>query len=263
MAGRPRTRAKRAANGGIAFTSRIADDICALISDGQSLQTISEMPGFPTRRSMRRWLSEHPDFERDYEIARRQRTDNLIDEAIAIADTVDGSDNAAVQKARLQIETRRWLASKLLPERFGDKLVTEVTGKDGTALIPPAEPDLQKLALSMMHLIEGANPRRTIDHTPLPQSNAKLASLLPPPDPEAEARRLAALRTGSPVPAHRPSLGNADEPEWPIGHFPAPQNSPVGEAPRRPPPEDLADWRDKAEAERVHQRIARISRSYP
>jgi hypothetical protein len=45
MAGRPKRRAK-AANGGIAFTSRIADDICALISEGQSQTGLNSLNSF-------------------------------------------------------------------------------------------------------------------------------------------------------------------------------------------------------------------------
>ena len=37
-------------------------------------------------------------------------------------------DNAAVQQRRLQIETRRWVLSKLLPRTYGDKVVAELVG---------------------------------------------------------------------------------------------------------------------------------------
>jgi len=37
-------------------------------------------------------------------------------------------DNAAVQQRRLQIETRRWVLSKLLPKTYGDKVVAELVG---------------------------------------------------------------------------------------------------------------------------------------
>jgi hypothetical protein len=50
---------------------------------------------------------------------------------IEIADGVLGSASVSeVAAARLAIDTRRWLASRLLPERFGDHI--EVLG-DGTA----------------------------------------------------------------------------------------------------------------------------------
>src|SRR3954465_1650167 len=128
MAGRPKRRAK----GG--YSADLAKRICDMVAEGESLATIAKMDGMPGRRPVRDWLNQHPDFERQYEIARRERTDNLVDESIAIADAVDGSDNAAVQKARLQVDTRKWLAAKLLPERFGDR--TELVGAGGRDLIP-------------------------------------------------------------------------------------------------------------------------------
>jgi terminase small subunit-like protein len=40
-------------------------------------------------------------------------------------------DPGAVAQARLQVDTRKWLASKILPKIYGDRLVTEHVGKDG------------------------------------------------------------------------------------------------------------------------------------
>jgi hypothetical protein len=41
-----------------------------------------------------------------------------------------------IARSRLRVDTRKWLLSKMLPKVFGDKITQEVTGKDGTALIP-------------------------------------------------------------------------------------------------------------------------------
>ena len=49
-------------------------------------------------------------------------------ETLAIADEPVGStdsgatDSGAVQKQRLQVDTRKWLLSKLAPKRYGDKI---------------------------------------------------------------------------------------------------------------------------------------------
>ena len=40
----------------------------------------------------------------------------------------------AVLRSRLRVETRKWLLAKMLPKVYGDKLVTEHTGKDGEAI---------------------------------------------------------------------------------------------------------------------------------
>jgi hypothetical protein len=36
-----------------------------------------------------------------------------------------------IQRSRLRIETRKWLASKLKPKKYGDKITTEHTGTVG------------------------------------------------------------------------------------------------------------------------------------
>jgi len=41
----------------------------------------------------------------------------------------DRSDNARVQACRLRIETKKWVASKMKPRKYGDK--TALTGADG------------------------------------------------------------------------------------------------------------------------------------
>src|ERR1700674_1410214 len=83
------------------YTAERAKRICDLVAEGESLRTIGEMRGMPARRTVRGWLNAHPEFEREYEVARRERTDNLVDESIEIADSVSGcTDPTAVQAAR-------------------------------------------------------------------------------------------------------------------------------------------------------------------
>jgi hypothetical protein len=135
----------------VSYSPKLAAKICDLIAEGESLRTIGEKPNMPSRRTMRGWLNAHPEFEREYEIARRERTDNLVDEAVEIADSVTGStDAAAVNAARLQVDTRKWLASKLLPERFGDHSRVEMTGPGGKDLLPEQPMDTQKIALFLL-----------------------------------------------------------------------------------------------------------------
>jgi hypothetical protein len=135
---------------------KLAGRICDLIAEGSSLRLIGEMPAMPSRRTMRGWLETQPEFERGYEIARRQRTDALVDEIVEIADAVKGSDSAAaVNAARLAVDTRRWLAAKLLPLRLGDRSAVELTGKGGKDLFPEP-PDPSKVALALLSILRGA-----------------------------------------------------------------------------------------------------------
>jgi hypothetical protein len=142
------------------YNHKLGVRICDLIAEGSSLRLIGEMSAMPSRRSMRGWLIKHPEFAEAYELARRERTDNLVDETIEIADSVRGSDsNPAVQAAKLAVDTRRWLAAKLLPERFGERSAVELSGKDGKDLIPPAPEPPWKVALALLSILRNTEPQ--------------------------------------------------------------------------------------------------------
>lgn len=53
----------------------------------------------------------------------------------AVSEARDGKLD--VQIARLEIDTRKWLASKLLPKRYGDKSQVDHTSSDGS-MTPPS-----------------------------------------------------------------------------------------------------------------------------
>jgi len=67
-----------------------------------------------------------------YTRAREELIEHIAAETIAIADEQpsllpNGAiDSAAVQKQRLQVDTRKWLLSKMAPKKYGDRL--EVAG---------------------------------------------------------------------------------------------------------------------------------------
>lgn len=52
--------------------------------------------------------------------------DSHVNELLGIADTEPDP-----QRARVQIDTRKWIMSKLMPKKFGDKIQAEHTGQDG------------------------------------------------------------------------------------------------------------------------------------
>lgn len=56
---------------------------------------------------MFRWLSEHEEFRDKYAKAVEARADAVFEELFEIADNAD-EESAAVAKARLRIDTRKW-----------------------------------------------------------------------------------------------------------------------------------------------------------
>jgi hypothetical protein len=70
------------------------------------------------------WLRTHEEFLNQYTRAKEESADALTDEMLDIADDVEGDS----QRDRLRVDTRKWIASKLKPKKYGDKLEHDVSG---------------------------------------------------------------------------------------------------------------------------------------
>ena len=74
------------------------------------------------------WTNDDAVLNEQYAKARDALHSYWADEIMTIADTPVGStdngttDSGAVQKQRLQIDSRKWLLSKLASKQYGDKL---------------------------------------------------------------------------------------------------------------------------------------------
>lgn len=126
-----------------AYTEAIAKEICQRLAEGETLSQICRSEHMPARPTVILWvLDDREGFSDRYARARDLLLEYWADETIDIAD--DGSNdwmrreskdgNEALvfnsehsQRSRLRVDTRKWLLSKLKPERYGDKL--ELGGK--------------------------------------------------------------------------------------------------------------------------------------
>jgi hypothetical protein len=117
------------------YTPEIAKTICDRLAKGESLIRICRSPGMPAESTVRFWAAQNQHgFAEKYAFARNEQVKRWAEEIIDISDEnfrlPDGSiDHGAVQAARLRVDTRKWLLSKLLPRQYGDKV--ELTGADG------------------------------------------------------------------------------------------------------------------------------------
>ncbi|MFM5099366.1 terminase [Aeromonas veronii] len=124
-----------------AFTNELGEAICSAIADGVSLRAVLARPGMPSKSMVMRWLADerYIEFRDQYACAREDLADKLADEILQIAD--DGSNDTfldangsvkvnhdVIARARLQIDARKWLASKLAPKKYGDGGARENSG---------------------------------------------------------------------------------------------------------------------------------------
>ena len=104
------------------YSGRLVREICLRIACGDSLRAVCEDDRMPHKATVLRWLLDprRDDFRRRYAAAREAQADALADELVDIADAARDRDEAAV--AKLRIEARKWVAAKLRPRKYGDKL---------------------------------------------------------------------------------------------------------------------------------------------
>jgi len=120
------------------YTIELGEHICELIAGTtQSLTVLcSENDTLPHRATLIRWIGKHPEFRDLYARAREAQADVLAEEIISIADEtsndtltiqtrngeIEAPNNEWINRSRLRVDARKWLASKLAPKKYGDKL---------------------------------------------------------------------------------------------------------------------------------------------
>lgn len=114
------------------FTQELADTICERIADGESLRAICRGDDMPNKATVFRWLAADNVFCDQYARAREAQADSLVDDMLDIADgkkaLIEGAEKD-VQRDRLAVETRKWIAGKL-KGKYSDK-VKHVGGDEG------------------------------------------------------------------------------------------------------------------------------------
>lgn len=93
-------------------------EICEQIAAGRSLKSILDnAEHLPSRETVYKWLFSDEAFSDNYVRAREAQADFHADEVIDIADT-----EADPNKARVRIDARKWVAGKMRPKVYGDRL---------------------------------------------------------------------------------------------------------------------------------------------
>jgi hypothetical protein len=94
--------------------------ICALLSDGLSLRKVAKELGC-SEAAIRQWSREDTEFASQYARSRDDYSETRGDEIIDLADEAY-TNPELVNALRLMIDARKWVLSKQLPKKYGDKL---------------------------------------------------------------------------------------------------------------------------------------------
>lgn len=100
------------------YSEELITEFLYRIAKGRSVASVCTDDDMPHRATIYEWLAQNPDFSDRYARASEQRADHYFDEMLDIADRALPDE---VQKAKLQIDTRKWVLARMNPKKYSDK----------------------------------------------------------------------------------------------------------------------------------------------
>ena len=136
----------------VQYSEEIADELLfRLASSARSIHRIcAEDDDMPAEASFYRWLFRYPDLREKYARAKELQCTAIAEGIRDIA--ADGRNDwmqrlafnggnpsweingEAINRSRLRVDTEKWLLSKLLPKKYGDRIEQRVADADGNKL---------------------------------------------------------------------------------------------------------------------------------
>lgn len=119
------------------MTEAVVQRLCAMIAEGYTVKQACAEVGMPAPSTIYLALANNPAFSERYARAREAQLARWEDELLEIADDgsndwteregQDGSkvavvDHEHITRSRLRADTRKWLMSKRMPQKYGDRI---------------------------------------------------------------------------------------------------------------------------------------------
>ena len=116
------------------YSEALWDTLFNSVAHGQAFTSaLRDCAGAPSWPAAKRLLASDPSLQARYRSALEDRADSLVDEMLALADTPIPDELEAAERGawiahlKLRLDTRRYLASKLFPKQYGERLEVGVT----------------------------------------------------------------------------------------------------------------------------------------
>jgi len=125
------------------FTPKLFDEICNLIAySDKGLVTICKSKDL-NANSFYEWIAKDKELGDKYARAKELQAEFLAEQIILIADDSSKdevpifgeegeglgtrTDYENIQRSKLRVDARKWIASKLLPKKYGDKVHQDIS----------------------------------------------------------------------------------------------------------------------------------------
>lgn len=123
------------------YNMALGQEICDTIASSSrgTKRLCTENPHWPCQDTLFTWLRKYPDFTEQYARAKIFQVELLVDEILEISDDASQdkyvneqgvlvSNNQSINRARLKVDARKWIACKLVPKVYGNKIDIESDG---------------------------------------------------------------------------------------------------------------------------------------
>ncbi len=133
------------------YSESLADEICCLISQGDSIRQICLLERMPYESTIYRWLIKHKSFCEKYARAKEAQMEKFNEDILDIADDsrndwIEKEDKRTgkkfialneehIARSKIRIEARKWLMGKHKPNKYGDKVALQHSGSMTTKVI--------------------------------------------------------------------------------------------------------------------------------
>ena len=127
------------------YNQEIANEICRIVAthpEGQKKLCI-KFPHLPSHETINEWRWIHDGFSDQYAKAKMMQAELMAEDIIDISDNserdyhedLEGNERfnpEHVQRARLRVDSRKWMASKLAPKIYGDRVQVQTNNNEET-----------------------------------------------------------------------------------------------------------------------------------
>jgi len=121
----------------------IVDHVCTEMAKGRAFRTIMlKDKDMPTDKTFHSWIDKSETYLRQYARAASKRADAIFEDILDIADDQEGdvykdkdgneqTNHNVIQRARLRVDSRKWMAGKLNPKKYGEAQLLKLGDHEG------------------------------------------------------------------------------------------------------------------------------------
>ena len=143
------------------YTKEKAAEFCKRVANGRMVRDVCNDADMPAAPTFYRWLETYDEFRKQYARAKEIQADAMAADILKISDTSD-ADNVCdeygnikpnhewIARSKLRVDSRKWLLSKMMPKKYGDKVEQTIVGDAEKPVHVKTEIDIKSMNVEQL-----------------------------------------------------------------------------------------------------------------